>query len=149
MWCHTGVRAWRVLLGSVAAHGVVFAVIRLEWDTWSPGASETTTPHVELIDITPVPVPPKLDTIDVAFVADTPAAPPSHTRGAPARTINSASPFGAAAPPGSAGLANVAAAGAEMISSGAAASETPGTITDAPKKSLGMRGPELHPADDQ
>ena len=123
-------------------------MIRLEWDAWIPAAPETTVPHVELIDITPVPVPPKLDTIDVAFVAQTPAASPSITRGAP-RTINSASPFGAAAPPGRAGLANVATVGAEIISSGAAASETPGRTTDAPKKSLGMRGPELHPGDDQ
>jgi hypothetical protein len=119
-----------VLLGSVAVHGVVFAVIRLEWDAWIPAAPETTTPHVELIDITPVPpVPPKLDTIEVAFISDTPAAPPSRTRGVPTHAI-------------------VAAAGAEMISSGAA-SEPPGTTSDAPKKSLGMRGPELHPADDQ
>jgi len=120
-----------VLLGSVAVHGVVFLVIRLEWDTWIPAPHEVAAPHVELIDIMPVPpAPPKLDTIDVAFVADSPASAPSITHGAPTRTI-------------------VAAAGAEIVASNAAGSETSRTTSDAPKKSLGMRGPELHPADDQ
>jgi hypothetical protein len=101
-------------------------VIRLEWNSWIPDAPETIAPRVELIEITPVP--PKLDTIDVAFVADTPATPHTRERGAPERTI-------------------VAAAGAATSSSGTV--ETKGTASDGPKKSLGMRGPELHPADDQ
>ena len=129
MWCHTGVRAWRVLLGSMAVHGVVFAVLRLEWDAWIPAApAPAAAPRVELIDVTPPPPKPS-DTIDVAFVADVPAAP-SRTARAPSRAI-------------------IAAAGTETSSSGAPVVETAGPKGDAPKQSLGMRGPELHPNDEQ
>lgn len=123
-----------MLLGSVAVHGLVFAVIRLEWDTWIPAVIATARPpHVELIDITPVKTP-ELDAIDIAFIADS-AAAPSRAATSPARTS---------------ARTVVAAAGTDMISSGAR--DTPGTLptpTGAPKTSLGMRGPALHPSDDQ
>ena len=115
-----------MLLGSIAAHGIVFAVLRLEWDAWVPAqVAVVTAPNVELVDVTPV-APPQ--TISVTVLADDPIAVRTPTIARSRGSVAIATPSG---------------------SSETANSVSPGEHAEPPKRSLGMRGPELHPGDEQ
>jgi len=110
-------------------HGVVLAIVRLEWDAWIPPVvTVPVTPHVEVVDISVQP----LHTIDVAMLDDTPAVT------APVRAAGSRmSQHHAAA----------SAAGTANISTGGAVAPERGRGTDTGKGMFKMRGPELHPGD--
>lgn len=120
-------RAWRVLLTSVVVHATGFA-IAIAW-RW----------HAASVTATPPPAP--SDIIEVAFLDVQPSSPPA------AATSHGAT---ATARPGPAKIAIATAT--PTATPAATATGAPGTPGEPPSltqptRSLGMRGPELHPSD--
>ncbi|MEP6862388.1 MAG: hypothetical protein ABJE66_17315 [Deltaproteobacteria bacterium] len=131
-------RAWRVLLTSVAVHAAVIAVWAWWWDRVDPAVVEAAAP-ANNVAVEIVPAKPPLEIMEVAFVDD--QAPAQATAAAPIASPVQVSVRRAAS--------GVAIAAETSTSKSTSTSTTNGTDSGTGHHhGLGMRGPELHPSDE-